>query len=61
MEQITDYKQAKTIASSLEVNEEKTIKVTVASTFRKYLRDFSYGKEFTTKKVEKGIRVIRLK
>jgi len=56
---MTDYQQAKTIANTLEVKSEITVKANVANTFRKYLRDFSYGKEFTTKKTKDGLKITR--
>jgi len=58
---MTDYKQAKTVVNTLNINSETTVKVNVANTFRKYLRDFSNEKKFSTKKNKEGLKVTRLK
>jgi len=58
---MTDYQQAKTVSNTLKVKSETTVKVNVENTFRKYLRDFSHGKKFATKKNKEGLKITRLK
>lgn len=58
---MTDYNKAKKVVDTLNINSETTVKVNVANTFRKYLRDFSNGKKFSTKKNIEGLKVTRLK
>lgn len=58
--QVSDYKQAKEIGNSLEIFKDVTISVQSLSTFRKYLRDFSHGKQFVTKSIDSQLKVTRL-
>jgi len=57
---MTDYKQAKEIAKTLELHGEITVNAQKIETFRKYLRDFSHGKGFVTKVVDGKLRINRI-
>lgn len=59
----SDFILAKEAVATLELNEESIITVEKPENFRKYLRDHSkyIDKNFITRLVEEGLKVIRIK